>query len=184
MRPVRFVVLCGIVLLLAGCGSSAKTPAARTTTPPESTGMAAAPDTMTGQSRAMSHRVTMTEYSFSPESLNVMAGDTVVWVNKGKIAHTTTSGMAGKPDGKWDMNVGPGDSMSHVFNTAGRYPYYCKPHTSQGMKGVIIVTGNQQGNESMPGRTMGKQQPNESAPRGMMRKESAPGRTTSKPSGY
>lgn len=87
------------------------------------------------------NQVAMLEFHFQPESLNVTTGDTVTWVNKGKVPHTTTSGFDGKPDGLWDTkHLARGESFSYVFAQPGTYYYFCRPHHSLGMKGVIVVT--------------------------------------------
>ncbi len=95
-----------------------------------------------GNGRAPTHyAVAMLEFRFQPESLNVVAGDTVTWTNHGNLPHTTTSGVSGKPDGKWSSeHLGRGRSFSYVFAEPGTYPYYCAPHHSLGMKGVVVVT--------------------------------------------
>jgi plastocyanin len=85
--------------------------------------------------------VAMLDFRFQPESLNVYAGDTVTWVNKGHIPHTTTSVDNGKPDGLWDTpHLARGDSFSYVFSKPGTYHYFCRPHHGLGMKGVVVVT--------------------------------------------
>jgi manganese oxidase len=87
------------------------------------------------------NQVAMLEFSFRPESLNVMTGDTVTWVNKGNFPHTTTSGVNGKPDGLWDTkHLARGESFSYVFTQSGTYHYFCRPHNGLGMKGVIVVS--------------------------------------------
>ncbi|MCX6843977.1 MAG: plastocyanin/azurin family copper-binding protein [candidate division WOR-3 bacterium] len=87
------------------------------------------------------HQVAMLEFHFQPESLNVFTGDTVTWVNKGNLPHTTTSGVDGKPDGLWDTkHLARGESFSYVFSQPGTYRYFCRPHHGLGMKGVVVVT--------------------------------------------
>ena len=88
-----------------------------------------------------SHQVTMQDYSFNPESLNISVGDTVTWVNDGATSHTTTSGTVGAPDGNWDSGtMAPGARYQHVFPAAGNFRYYCSFHaTTNGMVGVIAV---------------------------------------------
>jgi plastocyanin len=84
--------------------------------------------------------VAMLDFHFKPESLNVVAGDTVTWTNHGEVPHTTTSGVDGKPDGLWDSgHVNRGNSFSYVLTEPGTYRYYCTPHWRLGMKGVIVV---------------------------------------------
>jgi plastocyanin len=86
------------------------------------------------------HQIDMENYVFVPESLDITVGDTVTWLNKGSIDHTTTSGENGVPDGNWDSGlVSPGNSFTRVFSTAGTFPYYCAIHYSMGMTGRIIV---------------------------------------------
>ena len=87
------------------------------------------------------NQVAMLDFRFQPESLNVFAGDTVIWVSKGHIPHTTTSGANGTPDGLWDTkHLARGESFSYVFSQPGTYRYFCRPHKGLGMKGVIVVT--------------------------------------------
>jgi plastocyanin len=87
------------------------------------------------------NQVAMLDFRFHPESLNVSTGDTVTWVNKGRVPHTTTSGVAGKPDGLWDTkHLARGESFSYVFSQPGTYRYFCRPHHGLGMKGVVVVT--------------------------------------------
>ena len=87
------------------------------------------------------NQVAMLDFRFHPESLNVFTGDTVTWVNKGRVPHTTTSGVDGKPDGLWDTkHLARGESFSYVFSQPGTYRYFCRPHHGLGMKGVVVVT--------------------------------------------
>jgi manganese oxidase len=95
----------------------------------------------TNETETPKHQVDIVNFAFNPESLDITAGDTVVWINKGSVSHTTTSGIDGVPDGHWDSGLmAPGDSFTHVFQTAGTFPYFCAIHFSTaGMKGRIIV---------------------------------------------
>jgi len=84
------------------------------------------------------HEVAMQDFSFAPESTEVAVGDTVTWVNRGAVEHSTTSGEVGSPDGKWDSGLlATGGSFAYVFTTAGNFHYYCRLHGAMGMKGVI-----------------------------------------------
>jgi plastocyanin len=71
--------------------------------------------------------------SFSPSSLTVTAGTTVVWQNQDAITHTVTSNTGVFDSG----NMGKNDKFSYTFSTVGTYPYHCKIHS--GMTGTIIV---------------------------------------------
>ena len=80
-----------------------------------------------------SNNVDITGFAFSPETLTISVGDTVIWTNKESATHTATA-----DGGEFDSgNLGNGDTFSHTFTTAGTYTYYCKLHTS--MTATIIV---------------------------------------------
>ena len=85
---------------------------------------------------------------FSPASVTIHAGDTVQW-NWGSSGynsplHSSTSGTPGAPDGLWDSGLlGPGDTFTHTFNTAGTFHYYCTRHGQCcAMTGVVTVTNS------------------------------------------
>jgi plastocyanin len=81
--------------------------------------------------------------TFSPPSVTIQVGDTVKWVRT-SLSHTVTSGFGGS-----DPNVGalfdaPLNGLNQVFHytfsdTAGTYPYFCRPHELMGMTGTVIV---------------------------------------------
>lgn len=83
--------------------------------------------------------VNVSNFSFSPNNVNINPGDTVKWIFLSG-SHTTTSGTNCTPDGKWDSGfISSGGSFSHQFNDPGTYPYYCTPHCSFGMVGTVTV---------------------------------------------
>ena len=129
MKHLRIALLAvGLVLTVMVCKTA-------------STRSNSADDPAAAGGKAMTHHeVAMRDYSFAPESLSVSVGDTVTWVNRGQAAHSTTSGVDGKPDGRWDSGqMDPRASYSHVFSETGNFHYYCTPHQAMGMKGVISV---------------------------------------------
>ena len=78
---------------------------------------------------------------FSPTTLTVAAGTTVTWENGDGVGHTVTS-ATGSAD-TYDLSL-PSGTVSHQFNTAGTYNYYCKFHGANGtpptgMHGTITV---------------------------------------------
>lgn len=78
-----------------------------------------------------SQQVVIAGFQFSPQSLTVHAGDTVVWINNDAVDHTIVgTGFSSSP-------IGQGESFSQVFNTPGTYDYHCGIHPS--MTGQIIV---------------------------------------------
>ncbi len=89
---------------------------------------------------------TLTDKAFSPNSIEVTVGQTVVWTNDDSAFHTVTSGTAGAADvGKeFDSGLtGPsaltskGKTFEHTFDIAGEYPYFCTLHPA--MVGTVIV---------------------------------------------
>jgi plastocyanin len=79
------------------------------------------------------HTVTIDGAQFTPATLTVKAGDTVVWVNKDILAHTATAEKKGAVDSKV---IQPGKSWKFVARTKGEFPYTCAFHP---MNGKLIV---------------------------------------------
>lgn len=78
--------------------------------------------------------VSIGDNSFSPSTMNVGVGATVVWTNGGHRPHTVTS-----DDGVWDSGIlTSGQSFSFTFSNPGEYSYNCIFHT--GMVGTISVS--------------------------------------------
>ena len=80
--------------------------------------------------------------TFRPGEIEVAAGTTVVWENRGRNDHNILP-----VDGKaWGISTdlfAPGDSYQHRFTEPGTFAYYCSLHgtTTKGMVGTIVVTG-------------------------------------------
>lgn len=81
-------------------------------------------------------RVTIQNYAFSPATLTVAPGTTVVWTQKDTAPHTVTS-----DSGAWNDAgaLSVGQTFSHTFTTAGTYPYHCAVHPY--MTAKVIVAG-------------------------------------------
>jgi halocyanin-like protein len=79
------------------------------------------------------------EYVFVPAAIEVSPGTTVTWEWIGEGTHN----VVGSGE---QFKSGPPESgaiFEHTFETAGTFYYYCDPHRSMGMKGVIIVTDSE-----------------------------------------
>ena len=87
---------------------------------------------------AARHTVEITSsMTYSPDTLQINAGDTVEWVSWDSTdVHTVTSN-----DGTTFSSVilNENDTFAHTFTAAGNFPYHCKVHGSA-MAGVINVT--------------------------------------------
>jgi plastocyanin len=82
------------------------------------------PDRVAAARKAVTHTVTIDGSRFEPETLSVVAGDTVVWVNKDVVAHTATSRL-----GAFDSGfIAPGKSWKYKTKRAGNCAYTCTYH--------------------------------------------------------
>lgn len=93
--------------------------------------------------------VGQTGLTFTPSSVNIVAGDTVHWVFAA-AGHTVTSGT---PSCTVDSSYcspsntscttaptsAPGATFDHTFAQAGTFSYFCRIHCGLGMKGTVNV---------------------------------------------
>lgn len=77
--------------------------------------------------------VTIQNMTFSPATLTIKAGESVIWTNNDSFDHTATAS-----DGSFDTGaIGSGTSKSVTFTKAGTYAYHCNIHPN--MTAKIIV---------------------------------------------
>lgn len=84
--------------------------------------------------------VTASGVTFSPANLTINVGDAVKWTSSG--THTITSGASSSTPGAGDMfdeTLSDAQTFTFVFNTAGSFPYFCRFHEANGMKGTVTV---------------------------------------------
>jgi plastocyanin len=75
----------------------------------------------------------MEDFVFLPARIEVAAGTTIVWTNRGQVTHTVTA-----EDGSFESgNIDPGQQRSLTFSRPGTFPFHCTPHPF--MRGVIVV---------------------------------------------
>lgn len=99
------------------------------------TAFAAAPIALgaAGPARAATHTVTIKGFAYSPATLTVAAGDTIVFTNTDSAPHTATA-----RDGSFDTGrLNRGDSAEVTLGEAGVHDYVCAFHGS--MTGSITV---------------------------------------------
>ena len=78
--------------------------------------------------------VKITNFSFQPNSITIVAGTTVVWTNEDSAPHTITS-----DDGSFESGrMSRGSEFNHTFTQPGTYMYHCAIHPS--MTGEIRVS--------------------------------------------
>src|SRR3954451_3578464 len=89
---------------------------------------------------AASDTVTISDFQFSPATVNATVGDTIVWIWTGPTVHTTTSTTVPSGASAWDSNIMDAANaiFSYKLTTAGAYSYFCAIHPN--MLGTINVT--------------------------------------------
>ncbi len=79
--------------------------------------------------------VSITDSGFSPSTLEVSPGDTVVWTNDGKAAHDATA-----DDGTFQSgSLSPGQNFTYTFDTEGTYVY--RSTVDADLTGSVVVGG-------------------------------------------
>jgi plastocyanin len=81
---------------------------------------------------AQTHVIEVKDSSFTPATLEARVGDTISWVNLGKIPHTVTA-----RDHSFDKSLKPGQRFNLVLDAEGVIQYVCTPHHE--MFGVLMV---------------------------------------------
>jgi len=77
--------------------------------------------------------VKVDNFSFSPQTVTVAPGTTVIWTNRDDIPHTVVS-----DDKVFKSKVLDTDEkFSFTFDKAGNFPYFCSIHPK--MTGKVIV---------------------------------------------
>jgi plastocyanin len=79
--------------------------------------------------------VSIDNFTFSPQSLTVKSGTTVIWENADDIPHTVASTTKLFKSKALDT----GDKFSFTFTAPGMYQYFCSLHPH--MVGTIVVEG-------------------------------------------
>jgi plastocyanin len=75
----------------------------------------------------------MQDFVFQPNRLEIPAGTTIVWTNKGQVIHTVSA-----ENGEFDSGpIQPGERRSITFTQPGTFSFHCTPHPF--MRGVIVV---------------------------------------------
>jgi plastocyanin len=108
----------------AAARTTAELPAAQATS--QATTQAAAPAGKVVE-------VKVDNFSFSPQTITVAPGTTVIWTNRDDIPHTVVS-----DDKVFKSKVLDTDEkFSFTFDKAGNFPYFCSVHPK--MTGKVIV---------------------------------------------
>lgn len=90
------------------------------------------------------HNVSVSSNVFTPSSLTISAGDTVLWTNTGGN-HNVNGDISTTANASNPASFGNGSASSSswtyqfVFRSTGTYNYQCDPHVGLGMAGTITV---------------------------------------------
>ena len=76
-------------------------------------------------------------YGYGPAAIRVSAGTQVTfeWTGRG-ASHNV---VARDERFESELTDAEGHTFAHTFESTGTVPYYCTPHESLGMKGVVVV---------------------------------------------
>jgi plastocyanin len=124
---MALVVVVGATLLLAACGGASHT----------NTGANMSTATISNDSATFQVDIVGASgsYYFSPATLTIPKGATVIWTNMSNAPHPVDSDTnAFRSPG----NLLRSDTFQMIFTSAGTYSYHCGLHPY--MKGTITVT--------------------------------------------
>jgi plastocyanin len=83
--------------------------------------------------KGVTHTINIEAVQFTPDTLTVHRGDTILWVNKDPFPHTVTS-----KDGGFDSHeIAAGKSWRYQPRKAGAFTYICTLHPT--MKAMLRV---------------------------------------------
>lgn len=92
------------------------------------------------QSKAVKHIVTQSGFTFSPNAISVMVGDTIRW-EWTDGSHTTTSILVPAGADTWDEPLNMNNTFyEYEVLVAGSYGYKCTPHFASNMIGGFLAT--------------------------------------------
>lgn len=132
---VLVLALAVAVVVLSACGTSGtgkSTSGTGTSGSGTGTSGSGTGGTTTGQTAAGTKSVSISNFAFSPDTVDVAVGDTVTWTNDDSVAHTVV-GDGGIQSG----DLAQGDTYSKKFDSAGTFSYRCSIHPS--MTGTVVV---------------------------------------------
>jgi plastocyanin len=108
----------------------AETPTKETTTPVNTSVAASGTPQPAGGGKIVD--VAIQGFAFSPESVKILAGDTVRWTNMDSATHIVKGGSTFESG-----SLAKGDTYEFMFTKPGVYDYICSIHPS--MKGTVTV---------------------------------------------
>ncbi len=126
-------------LILAACGGGGTGNSTSTTQPtptsppvPTTTPISSGPQASVKMTGSLA-----SGFAFTPASITIKVGTTVVWTNSTGAPHTSSSDAGSAVT--WDSSIiNPGGTFNFTFTQVGTFHYHCNVHPY--MHGTIVVT--------------------------------------------
>ena len=136
-----YLLLLGSLILLSACGSSSDSSSSSTSSL-SPTATIAPTATATTATNGPTQTVMITTdssgtFTFSPKTLTVRAGTTVIWKNTTQTPHTVTSDDDKTFNSGDNTPINTNMTFSFTFTKAGTFAYHCDFHTY--MMATIVV---------------------------------------------
>jgi plastocyanin len=145
--PIFSLLIVGVLFILAACGGSTTTGTTTSSNPtatPTATVAAPSPTpttapTVTGKTMTVTITTDSSgSFTFSPKTLTISVGTTVVWKNMTGAPHTVTSDDGSSfNSGVANPIAAQGGTYQFTFTKAGTFSYHCSIHPF--MKATITV---------------------------------------------
>jgi plastocyanin len=102
------------------------------------------PSSPSGAGGGERQAVTIKDFSYSPATLTIDAGTTMVWTNEDSVGHTVTSAdgieVGAAITDVFDSGIlNQGDTFEFTFDEPGTYYYLCRPHASMASMHAEVV---------------------------------------------
>lgn len=92
------------------------------------------PGEQTIPTKSKTQTIAILNFEFSPSTLMINKGGTVVWTNKDSARHTVVSSSGSELNSN---SLSKGQTYMHKFENTGEFTYHCSIHPS--MQGRILV---------------------------------------------
>jgi plastocyanin len=134
-EPGSFPYLCQLHPQMQGTVTAESEPVVGVQADQPAAGATPAPAETSEPAASVGSAVSIVDFAFEPATLEISAGETVVWTNDGLAPHTVTGDFA-------DSGVlDPGQTFSHTFDSEGAFDYFCAIHPD--MVGSVSVGAGQ-----------------------------------------
>ncbi len=96
--------------------------------------------------------VTIQNFAFSPQTITIAPGTTVVWTQKDSAPHTVTSDDNAFPA---SSDLSAGQTYSYTFTKPGTYAYHCAVHPNMTAMVIVQAAGGTTNNKNQGMGMMG-----------------------------